>query len=136
MVPHAPMGSPMMDVGSFMTFYTANHLQSRRVGGDPVQMTVGEWAAGCSQYVDPDSDLGKALASDPEKAHADAGLGEAAQYALSERVSQIDDNTFRVMVNFLGTQNSWSDTSTYSASYLVTVNDKGLVTNVEPDKLG
>lgn len=116
---------------ALLRVYPATYVRAGGADDEPIMLTVDDWAQACLPHVDPDSELGATISSDPASIFTPLGYIEAAVVVNDTRVMSVESDAVVVEVELEGTQQDWEHTTTYTATYRVSFGSNNLVTGVE-----
>lgn len=116
---------------ALLRIYPATYVRADNAGDEPLMLTVDDWAQECLPYIDPESELGATMLSDPASIFTPLGYIEAAVVVNDARVVAIESDAVTVEVELEGTQQDWEHTITYTSTYRVSFGSNDLITEVE-----
>lgn len=116
---------------ALLRFYPATYVRAGGADDEPVMLTADDWAQACLPHVDPTSELGATIQSDPASIFTPLGYIEAAVVVNDTHVVSVEPDAVVVEVELEGTQQDWEHTITYTLTYRVSFGDSNLATGVE-----
>lgn len=117
---------------SFITVYVATHVRNTGEEGAPMEMTQEDWVSNCMSYVDPESELGKAFAENPESLRSPYGTHDQRVVNATKASRSGEKGAVLITATVESTMNDWGKASTHKEMYLVRFSDSSLITAVEP----